>query len=226
MKKRIVSFLMALVMAVSLLPVSAFAAEDGDSSDTSAVAEPEVQTAKAQQGNDVAIEENGIQTYANSEVTSNLTPVVTYTVGDDTSELTATLEQIGTRTRTYSKRGTTTITHGKIWLVSLPAGAFLKNVFWGRDVPERNLMVSCVFLNAKGVEAYKKWPKKTGTLAELLVELKENGNYIVNEKFDLTLLGVDSKDNITTCGREISELWHRSQPTPRVKSGWRRYLHT
>ena len=28
MKKRIVSFLMALVMAVSLLPVSAFAAED------------------------------------------------------------------------------------------------------------------------------------------------------------------------------------------------------
>ena len=31
---------------------------------------------------------------------------------------------------------------------------------------------------------------------------------------------------LTTCGREISELWHRSQPTPRVKSGWRRYLHT
>ena len=197
MKKRIVSFLMALVMAVSLLPVSAFAVEDGVSSDVPVVVEQEAQTA-AQQGNDVAIEENGIQTYANSEVTSNFTPVVTYTVGDDTSELTATLEQIGTRTRTYSKRGTTTITHGKIWLVSLPAGAFLKNVFWGGDVPERNLMVSCVFLNAKGVEAYKKWPKGTRTLAELLVELKENGNYIVNEKFDLTLLGVDSKDNITT----------------------------
>ena len=32
MKKRIVSFLMALVMAVSLLPVSAFAVEDGDNS--------------------------------------------------------------------------------------------------------------------------------------------------------------------------------------------------
>ena len=33
MKKRIISFLMALVMAVSLLPVSAFAAEDVTSSD-------------------------------------------------------------------------------------------------------------------------------------------------------------------------------------------------
>ena len=49
MKKRIVSFLLALVMAVSLLPVSAFAVEDGVSSDTSAVAEPEAQTAGEQQ---------------------------------------------------------------------------------------------------------------------------------------------------------------------------------
>ena len=37
MKKRIVSFLMALVMAVSLLPVSAFAAEDVTSSDAPAI---------------------------------------------------------------------------------------------------------------------------------------------------------------------------------------------
>ena len=37
MKKRIVSFLMALVMAVSLLPVSAFAAEDTASSDVPAI---------------------------------------------------------------------------------------------------------------------------------------------------------------------------------------------
>ena len=70
MKKRIVSFLLALVMAVSLLPVSAFAAEDGASSDTSAVAEPEVQPAKAQQGNDVAIEDNGIQTYVDDKAVS------------------------------------------------------------------------------------------------------------------------------------------------------------
>ena len=199
MKKRIVSFLMALVMAVSLLPVSAFAVENGVSPDVPAVEEKaqEVQTAEEQQG-DIVIEDNGIQTYADNEVTSNFTPVVTYTVGDDTSELTATLEQIGTRTRTYTRKGTTTITHGKIWLVSLPVGASLKNVFWGEGVPEYNLMVSCVFLNKKGVEAYKKWPEKTGTLAELLAQLAENGNYIVNEKFDLNLLKVDSADNITT----------------------------
>lgn len=49
MKKRIVSFLMALVMAVSLLPVSAFAVEDTASPDVPAVVEPEAQTAEAQQ---------------------------------------------------------------------------------------------------------------------------------------------------------------------------------
>lgn len=41
MKKRIVSFLMALVMAVSLLPVSAFAVEDAASSDVPAIVEQE-----------------------------------------------------------------------------------------------------------------------------------------------------------------------------------------
>lgn len=63
MKKRIVSFLMALVMAVSLLPVSAFAVEDTASPDVPAVVEPEAQTA-AQQGNDVVIEDDGVQVYA------------------------------------------------------------------------------------------------------------------------------------------------------------------
>ena len=52
MKKRIISFLMALVMAVSLLPVSAFAAEDGVSPDVPAVEAQEVQTAEEQQGED------------------------------------------------------------------------------------------------------------------------------------------------------------------------------
>ena len=63
MKKRIVSFLLALVMAVSLLPVSAFAVEDTASPDVPAVVEPEAQTA-AQQGNDVVIEDDGVQVYA------------------------------------------------------------------------------------------------------------------------------------------------------------------
>lgn len=49
MKKRIVSFLMALVMAVSLLPVSAFDVEDTASPDVPAVVEPEAQTAGEQQ---------------------------------------------------------------------------------------------------------------------------------------------------------------------------------
>ena len=49
MKKRIVSFLMALVMAVSLLPISAFAVEDTASPDVPAVVEPEAQTAGEQQ---------------------------------------------------------------------------------------------------------------------------------------------------------------------------------
>ena len=64
MKKRIVSFLMALVMAVSLLPVSVFAVEDTASPDVPAVVEPEAQTAGEQQDEDIVVEDNGIQTYA------------------------------------------------------------------------------------------------------------------------------------------------------------------
>ena len=52
MKKRIVSFLMALVMTVSLLPVSAFAVEDAASSDVPAVEAQEVQPAEEQQDED------------------------------------------------------------------------------------------------------------------------------------------------------------------------------
>ena len=70
MKKRIVSFLLALVMAVSLLPVSAFAVEDTASPDVPAVVEPEAQTAGEQQDEDIAVEGNGIQTYADDKAVS------------------------------------------------------------------------------------------------------------------------------------------------------------
>ena len=61
MKKRIVSFLMALVMAVSLLPVSAFAVEDTASPDVPAAVAQEVQTAEAQQDEEIntpAVQDN------------------------------------------------------------------------------------------------------------------------------------------------------------------------
>ena len=72
MKKRIVSFLMALVMAVSLLPVSAFAVEDGVSPDVPAVEEQaqEVQPAEEQQDENIDVEDNGIQTYADDKAVS------------------------------------------------------------------------------------------------------------------------------------------------------------
>ena len=62
MKKRIVSFLMALVMVVSLLPVSAFAVEDAASSDVPAVEAQEVQPAEPQQDEEInvpAVQEAG-----------------------------------------------------------------------------------------------------------------------------------------------------------------------
>ena len=62
MKKRIVSFLMALVMAVSLLPVSAFAVEDGVSSDVPAAVAQEVQTVEAQKTEDA--DASDVQVYA------------------------------------------------------------------------------------------------------------------------------------------------------------------
>lgn len=61
MKKRIVSFLMALVMAVSLLPVQVFA-EAVDAAEDPAVAVPEAQIDEKQQ-DDTDIKDDGIQTY-------------------------------------------------------------------------------------------------------------------------------------------------------------------
>ena len=61
MKKRIVSFLLALVMAVSLLPVQVFA-EAVDAAEDPAVAVPEAQIDEKQQ-DDTDIKDAGIQTY-------------------------------------------------------------------------------------------------------------------------------------------------------------------
>ena len=84
MKKRIVSFLMALVMAVSLLPVSAFAAEDTASPDVPAVVEPEAQTAEAQQDEEIntpAVQDNS-STYVISFSTQETIGTVVYNSND------------------------------------------------------------------------------------------------------------------------------------------------
>ena len=84
MKKRIVSFLMALVMAVSLLPVSAFAVEDTASPDVPAVVEPEAQTAEAQQDEEIntpAVQDNS-STYVISFSTQETIGTVVYNSND------------------------------------------------------------------------------------------------------------------------------------------------
>ena len=81
MKKRIVSFLMALVMAVSLLPVSAFAVEDRASPDVPAVVEPEAQTAEAQQD-----ERAGKQTETSAFAAADA-PAVEFTYSPPDSEV-------------------------------------------------------------------------------------------------------------------------------------------
>lgn len=81
MKKRIVSFLMALVMAVSLLPVSAFAVEDTASPDVPAVVEPEAQTAEAQQD-----ERAGKQTETSAFAAADA-PAVEFTYSPPDSEV-------------------------------------------------------------------------------------------------------------------------------------------
>ena len=81
MKKRIVSFLMALVMAVSLLPVSAFAVEDGVSPDMPAVEEQaqEVQSAEEQQGEDTDTQ-TSISAFAAdiTDISTSFTEIGTY----------------------------------------------------------------------------------------------------------------------------------------------------
>lgn len=81
MKKRIVSFLLALVMAVSLLPVSAFAVEDTASPDVPAVVEPEAQTAEAQQD-----ERAGKQTETSTFAAADA-PAVEFTYSPPDSEV-------------------------------------------------------------------------------------------------------------------------------------------
>ena len=81
MKKRIVSFLLALVMAVSLLPVSAFAVEDTASPDVPAVVEPEAQTAGEQQD-----ERAGKQTETSAFAAADA-PAVEFTYSPPDSEV-------------------------------------------------------------------------------------------------------------------------------------------
>ena len=80
MKKRIISFLLALVMAVSLLPVSAFAVEDAASSDIPTVEAQEVQPAEAKQGDniDTAVAQT-VDEYANAtELSIVVSDITTY----------------------------------------------------------------------------------------------------------------------------------------------------
>ena len=84
MKKRIVSFLLALVMAVSLLPVSAFAVEDTASPDVPAAVAQEVQTAEAQQDEEIntpAVQDNS-STYVISFSTQETIGTVVYNSND------------------------------------------------------------------------------------------------------------------------------------------------
>ena len=351
MKKRIVSFLLALVMAVSLLPVSAFAAEDTASPDVPAVVEPEAQTAGEQQderagkqtetsafaaeaapfvlkvdGQAVAVEKTPITGYdcsgdtytvpvykatiyetaskiafdvankkvlyvdnwdnnpkdptepfevaklvdcamiGNNDITFILeggasitdviditakktpffifynddeifyclileikedpapaedesefpykgTPVVTYTKAGDANPSTAALKRIGTRTwnNTHNKA----VTKGKTWLVSLPAGATVNDVFFGDAVSQKKLTLYCVY-ERSGVERYLKRVGNS-TLAAVLKEAQTAGNYIVNEKFDLTLLGVDLDKPNTSPVKTTTLFEGESIPTSGVK---------
>ena len=352
MKKRIVSLLLALVMAVSLLPVSAFAAEDTASPDVPAVVEPEAQTAEAQQderagkqtetsafaeedapfvlkadGQAVAVEKTPITGLENdgtitpmpiykatiyetasriafdvadkqvpnvenfggdslpvsekfevaklvdcamignpditfileggasitdviditakktpffifynddeifyglileikedpapaedeSEFPYKGTPVVTYTKAGDANVSTAALKRIGTRTWKNTSQQNS-ITKGKTWLVSLPAGATINDVNFGETVSQRKLLLYCVF-DQNGTERYLKRVGKS-TLAAVLKEAQTAGNYIVNEKFDLTLLGVDLDKPNTSPVKTTTLFEGKSIPTSGVK---------
>ena len=115
MKKRIVSFLMALVMTVSLLPVSAFAVEDTASPDVPAAVEAqEVQPAEAQQDEEI---NTPVTQAAESKVT------VKYTVNG--TEQTATETVIGSY---YRKIGTVAEVSGPVFLISLPYGSAVTSV--------------------------------------------------------------------------------------------------
>ena len=108
MKKRIVSFLMALVMAVSLLPVSAFAVEDG------------VSPKESSQQNESIEEPSPISTYANE----TYYPTITYTIdGKKVDYTTSSKDSIG-----QWKEYATALNSADIFVVSIPAGAEIVSI--------------------------------------------------------------------------------------------------
>ena len=114
MKKRIVSFLLALVIVVSLLPVSAFAVEDAASPDVPAVEAQEVQPVEEQQDEEI---NTPVTQAAGSKVT------VKYTVNG--TEQTATETLIGSY---YQKIGKRYEVRGPVFLISLPYGSAVTSV--------------------------------------------------------------------------------------------------
>lgn len=108
MKKRIVSFLLALVMAVSLLPVSAFAVEDG------------VSPKESSQQNESIEEPSPISTYANE----TYYPTITYTIdGKKVDYTTSSKDSIG-----QWKEYATALNSADIFVVSIPAGAEIDSI--------------------------------------------------------------------------------------------------
>ena len=108
MKKRIVSFLLALVMAVSLLPVSAFAVEDG------------VSPKESSQQNESIEEPSPISTYANE----TYYPTITYTIdGKKVDYTTSSKDSIG-----QWKEFVDASNSADIFVVSIPAGAEIDSI--------------------------------------------------------------------------------------------------
>lgn len=142
------------------------------------------------------------------------TPVVTYTKAGDANESTAALKRIGTRTWKVTFQQNS-ITKGKTWLVSLPAGATINDVNFGETVNQKKLLLYCVF-DKNGTERYIKRVGNS-TLAAVLKEAQTAGNYIVNEKFDLTLLGVDLDKPNTSPVKTTTLFEGKSIPTSGVK---------
>ncbi len=108
MKKRIVSFLMALVMAVSLLPVSAFAVEDG------------VSPKESSQQNESIEEPSPISTYANE----TYYPTITYTIDGKKVDYTTSSEDSIGQWKEYA----TALNSADIFVVSIPAGAEIDSI--------------------------------------------------------------------------------------------------
>ena len=108
MKKRILSFVLALVMAVSLLPVSAFAVEDG------------VSPKESSQQNESIEEPSPISTYANK----TYYPTITYTIdGKKVDYTTSSKDSIG-----QWKEFVDASNSADIFVVSIPAGAEIDSI--------------------------------------------------------------------------------------------------